>query len=143
MQRGYALQSMAQSDQVLKVDAAGRVWTPRERREAVLDEFERSGLAASEFAAHIGVKYSTFAAWRQKRRRQRLALAGGAVEDAAGGKPTAVRWVEARVETAGAGDAGVLVVHLPGGARLAVAEVSQALLAAALLRALGAGGAGC
>jgi sugar phosphate isomerase/epimerase len=51
---------MEQTDQVLKQDAAGRVWTPRARREAVLDEFERSGLPAIKFAAHIGVKYPTF-----------------------------------------------------------------------------------
>ena len=62
LQRGYALQAMAQCDQFLKVDAAGRVWTTQERREAVLDEFERRGFAASPFAAHIAVKYPTFAA---------------------------------------------------------------------------------
>ena len=39
---------MAQTDQVLKVDVAGRVWTPRARREEVLDEFERSGMAAAK-----------------------------------------------------------------------------------------------
>ena len=38
------------SDQLLKVDAAGRVWTPRARREALLDEFERGGTPAAEFA---------------------------------------------------------------------------------------------
>ena len=54
-----------------------------------------------------------------------------------------MRWMKARVETAGAGDAGVLVVHLPGGTRMAVADSSQALLAATLLRALGMGGARC
>ena len=62
---------MEQTDRVLKQDAAGRVWTPPERREAVLDEFERSGLPAAQFAARIGVKYPTFANWG-KRPRQRL-----------------------------------------------------------------------
>jgi acetyl esterase/lipase len=139
---------MSEADQILKVDAAGRVWTPRERREAVLDEFERSGLPASEFAAHIGVKYPTFAAWRQKRRRQHddrqhVALQGGEIKTAKDAKPAALRWVEAAVETSATAGAGVLVVHLPGGAWLEVADGSQARLAAALLRALGAGGAGC
>ena len=41
---------MPQPDRILKVDAAGRVWTPREQREAVLDEFERSGVPAAKFA---------------------------------------------------------------------------------------------
>ena len=40
------------AEQILKVDTAGRVWTPREQREAVLDEFERSGMPASKFAEH-------------------------------------------------------------------------------------------
>jgi hypothetical protein len=51
---------MNPADRILKVDVVGRVWTPGEQREAVLDEFERSGLPASKFAAHIGVKYPTF-----------------------------------------------------------------------------------
>ena len=66
---------MAQTDRVLKVDTAGRVWTPREQREAVLDEFERSGLPASEFAAHIGVKYPTFASDPQNLPAQRCSPA--------------------------------------------------------------------
>jgi hypothetical protein len=45
---------MNPTDRILKVDVVGRVWTPGEQREAVLDEFERSGLPASKFAAHIG-----------------------------------------------------------------------------------------
>ncbi len=47
------MQSMAQSNQVLKVDVVGRVWTPRARREEVFDELERSGMAAVKFAAFI------------------------------------------------------------------------------------------
>ena len=127
------MQSMAQPDQVLKVDVAGRVWTPRARREEVLDEFERSGMPAAKFAAFIGVKYPTLASWVQKRRRQREA---GAVA----GQPAALRWVEAAVETQGSG----LRVDLQGGARIEIADEAQAKLAAVLLRALGTGGgSGC
>lgn len=36
---------MAETENLLKVDVAGRVWTPCEAREAVLDEFERSGMS--------------------------------------------------------------------------------------------------
>jgi hypothetical protein len=131
---------MAETDQVLKVDAAGRVWTPRAQREAALDEFERSGLPATRFAAHIGVKYPTFAAWRQERRRERRAGESPQAERSA---PAALRWVEARVEGAAVGSPGTLVLHLPGGVRLEVADAAQAMLAAQLLRALAAGGAGC
>jgi hypothetical protein len=129
------------AEQILKVDTAGRVWTPREQREAVLDEFERSGMPASKFAERIGVKYSTFAAWAARRRKK----GGGA--DAVRerrAEPAALKWVEAEPEQARPSPAvGALVVHLPGGARMEVADASQVALAAGLLRALGAGGAVC
>jgi hypothetical protein len=50
----------------LKQDVKGRVGTPAERREALLAEFERSGLSGPKFAALAGVKYQTFAWWRFK-----------------------------------------------------------------------------
>jgi hypothetical protein len=43
---------------------------PPERREALLDEFERSGMTGQVFAQWAGVNYTTFANWRQKRRRK-------------------------------------------------------------------------
>jgi len=122
------------AEQILKVDKAGRVWTPREMREGVLDEFERSGMPATEFAGRVGVKYSTFANWVQRRRRERHA-----------GKSVALpRLVEAVVTQAEASPpARALVVHLPGGGRVEVADEGQAKVAAVLLRELGAGGVGC
>ena len=125
---------MESTDQVLKQDAAGRVWTPRERRETLLDEFERSGLPATTFAAETGVKYQTFANWVQKRRKERSAAHGQV--------PVVCRsrgWVEATVENVEAECGRVLVVHLPCGARVDVADAAQAVLAAHLLRALGGG----
>jgi hypothetical protein len=98
-------------------------------------------LPATKFAAHIGVKYPTFAAWRQQRRRQ--GHAGKATSELAGRAAAALRWVEASVEGAVADRSGVLVVQLPGGARLEVADAAQALLAAQLLRALAPGGGAC
>ncbi len=53
--------------EVMKVDRRGRVHVPRARREALLDEFERSGASAPEFARLVGIKYGTFACWRAKR----------------------------------------------------------------------------
>jgi transposase-like protein len=129
---------MAQTDRILKVDTAGRVWTPREQREAVLDEFERSGQPASKFAAHIGVKYPTFASWVQKRRKRRGDGAAPSRKE-----PAALQWVEATVDDAKAGAARTLIVHLPGGARLEVSDAAQAVLAAQLLRAFGGGGLAC
>jgi hypothetical protein len=60
---------------ILKVDARGRVQTPPERREPLLDEFEKSGLSGAKFAALSGVKYQTFAAWATRRRQQRKGVA--------------------------------------------------------------------
>ena len=42
-----------------------------ERREALLDEFERSGLSGVKFAQLAGIKYQTFALWARKRREAR------------------------------------------------------------------------
>ena len=129
------------SEQILTVDKAGRVWTPKEQREAALDEFERSGLPASKFAERIGVKYSTFAWWAHQRRKLRGCV--DAIQEPRG-EPAALKWVEAVPEQARPSPAVcALVVHLPGGARMEVGDASQVALAAELLRALGAGGAGC
>jgi DNA-binding transcriptional regulator YiaG len=57
--------------EVLKTDVLGRVKTPRARQEALLDEFERSGVSGQKFAALVGVNYQTFATWVQRRRRAR------------------------------------------------------------------------
>jgi ribosomal protein S12 methylthiotransferase accessory factor YcaO len=120
-------------DQVLKTDRLGRVQTPKARREELLDEFERSGLSGIKFAALTGVKYPTFAAWL-KRRRQRNAIASVPA------KPVdSMRWLEAVVEQAqspGVPNSAGLVLELPGGARLQIGNVNQAVLAAALVRAL-------
>ncbi len=117
---------------ILKTDVLGRVKMPQERREVLLDEFEKSGLSGQKFAALVGVKYPTFAAWAQKRRRAR-----GAYRTAPRRK--AVRWLEAVVgdaPTAGRSPVAAMVLQLPGGVRLEVADERQAALAAALLRAL-------
>jgi hypothetical protein len=124
-------------ERVLKTDVLGRVKTPPERREALLDEFEKSAMSGKKFAEFIGVKYQTWASWRQERRRRRQRSAGaGSVAE--GGAP-AVRFVEAMVqgEVAAAKSAtAALRVHLPGGAHLEIADRHQALLAGELLRAL-------
>ena len=58
-------------DEVLKSDVLGRVRTPRMRREALVEEFEKSGVSAKKFAALVGVNYQTFASWVQARRKAR------------------------------------------------------------------------
>jgi transposase-like protein len=127
---------MTETERVLKVDVRGRVWTPRERREEVLSEFERSGMPASKFAQHIGVKYSTFANWVQRHRKEN----GDRVARV---ERRALKWVEAKVEADAGAGAQPLVVHLPAGIRMEVGDVAQAALAAEVLRRLVGGGAPC
>jgi hypothetical protein len=114
---------------VLKTDEKGRVRTPAARRESLLDEFEQSGLSGTKFAALAGIKYQTFAAWACKRRRQHSVSAPATVKPADPG-----RWLEAVVEQAQ--NPMVMVLQLPGGVRLEVADERQAVLAAVLVRSL-------
>jgi hypothetical protein len=101
------------SGTILAQDVCGRVQTPRARREALLEEFGRSGMTATAFAAHVGVKYQTFAAWRRARR---LASAEAPSRDV---MPSFVEVVTAGQPKA---KGAPLVVRLPGGA---VAEVHE------------------
>lgn len=117
---------------VLKRDALGRVTVSREQREALVDEFERSGLKGAQFARLVGVNYGTFAYWVQQRRHQRGDYDGMKVT-----KPSALRLVEAvpAVGSSCGGKSAVLVL-LPGGASMKIADSSQAALAAALIKAI-------
>ena len=118
---------------VLKTDEAGRVRTPAARREHLLAEYEHSGLSGAKFAALAGIKYSTFAAWVH-RRRQPPSPPPVSTSPAA-----AVHWLEAVVASGpnpGRPNPAGLVLQLPGGVRVAVADEKQAALAAVLVQAL-------
>ena len=115
-------------DEVLKRDALGRVRTPRARREALLEEFEKSGVSAKKFAALVGVNYQTFALWVQARRKMR-----GQQAPAAG----PVRLWEAVVEGGRCADreplgAPGLWIDLPGGSRMRIESPVQLQMAAEL-----------
>ena len=122
----------------MKSDTRGRVRIPEERREALLDEFERSGLSGRKFAQLAGVNYATFMQWAQKRRdarkQQRCELRAS----------EAVQLLEAvadlRVPAMEAG----LCVELPGGARMTIDSPGQLAMAAGLLELLATKGrSGC
>jgi hypothetical protein len=95
---------------IVKRDVLGRVKTSRERRIALLEEFDRSGMSGQKFAAWAGIKYTTFANWLQQRRKQRKS----GIEASNG-----VQWVEAVVtkschgKEAAKGKAGGFTHHLP------------------------------
>ena len=72
--------------EIFKTDARGQIRVPVERREALLDEFEKSGMSGAKFARLAGINYATFANWtqraarrseRRQRRRQRHGAAAG------------------------------------------------------------------
>jgi len=45
-------------ENTIKRDVLGRVVTPRRKREALLDEFDRSGMSAAAFARQSGLNYT-------------------------------------------------------------------------------------
>lgn len=126
--------------QILSRDTRGRVLVSRERRESLLEEYDRSGMSGVKFAQYLGIKYSTLAHWLQsrRRRRQREKLLLEARTDAAVGKST-VGWIEAVVEGSPARvPAGTLRIYFAGGAYAQISSAGEAALAAELLGRLGA-----
>jgi|APTNR8051073442_1049403.scaffolds.fasta_scaffold07442_3 hypothetical protein len=133
----------ARQTAILKRDVLGRVTHTRQQREALLDEFERSGMKGLPFARMAGVNYQTFASWMQKRRRARGGYPKGVVQPAGCGGKAALQLVEVELPATAASrpvpDAAVtLELLLPGGARLLLHDARQAELAAHLLRNLSA-----
>jgi hypothetical protein len=123
--------------QILKRDSAGRVKTPLDRRQALLEEFDRSGMSGQQFAKWAGIKYTTFANWLQQRRKQGQPASSTKTTDE-------VRWVKAVV---GGGsrretdhEAGGLIVLGPGGVRIEIHEERHVDWAAKLLRQLDGAG---
>jgi transposase-like protein len=117
--------------EVLKVDAVGRVCTPREKREEIVAAYRKSGMTGRQFAQYIGVKYPTLMSWIGKANRE-----------GSGGKPTSgegFQWVEAHIESG----AEALVVEIGGMAKMEVSNSKQAGLAAQILSALAASGKPC
>lgn len=63
-------QELQPTQQLIKTDCLGRLLIKPEHREALLDKFEQGTLSAQQFAKQHGIKYTTFATWNQKRKRQ-------------------------------------------------------------------------
>ena len=106
-------------------DTKGRLRVTKAQRRDILAALAHSSESLPRFAQRIGLKYSTLARWVQVSRAKPA------------GRTPALRLLEAMVESAPVTAAGaVLVLHLPGGGRVEVADEKQAALAAILLRAL-------
>ena len=108
-------------EHIIKVDVLGRRRTPREDREAILEEFEKSGMAGTRFAHAHGIKYTTFASWVQRRRRE------GVCTKEKGQEALAL------TEVIVAPTPSELAIELPGGATIKLSHPNQVDLAAALL----------
>ena len=138
--------SGAVDGEIFKRDKMGRVRVSRARREALLNEFERGGTSGAQFADYVGIKYSTFANWIQKRRRGSGVGIGNQSRMLKGKRTAPIRWLETMVDAAGkeSRTEARLRVHLPGGAHVEITNGAQAGLAAVLLENLGRLGAkGC
>ena len=112
------------ASEILKSDKLGRVQVPPERREAILDEFELSGMSGIAFARHHGIKYQTFAAWRKRRKN--------APTEAPARKSAFVLVEPPREIPSSQG----LEIELGGGARLWIRSRADVGLAAELIRNL-------
>lgn len=126
--------------EILGRDAQGRVLVSRERRELLLEQYDRSGMSGVKFAEYIGIKYSTLAYWLQSRRRKRereklLRKAGRDSEPSTsnGG------WIEAVVENGAQPrvQGGALRIYFAGGAYCQISNAAEAGLVAELLGRLG------
>lgn len=134
--------SLNAKTEVLKQDARGRVRTSAPRREALLDEFERSGASGVKFARLAGIKYATFANWVLQRRKRRGSV--GAEPNVTAGvnevvaRPGPLRLLEAVIEDGSrapepSAGVGGLVIELPGGSRILVGSPVQLEMAAELV----------
>ena len=108
---------------IVKTDTLGRGRTSPEQRDAFLAAFDRSGMSGAAFARLHGIKYTTFAHWRQKRQRK-----------SAENSPTSI-FEEVEVRRSDSNNAG-LKVALPGGASVTVSHPEQFPMVAALLKYL-------
>jgi transposase-like protein len=107
-------------------DTKGRLRVSKGQRRDILAALARSGESLPRFARRTGIKYSTLANWVQRSRRSKHS-----------GRPPRLQLLEAVIESAQVVAAGSpLVLQLPGGMHLAVADEKQAVLAAILVRAL-------
>ena len=123
---------MEAGSEILKTDQRGRMRTSPERRRQLLEEFDRSGLSAPKFAALTGLKYQTLAGWLYRRKQQ---PASDASTTSVPGGQAPVQWFETVVEAGARALNSPLVVRLPSGATLDVANAGQAALAGTVLRA--------
>ena len=127
------------------LDSRGQMRVSRKKREALLSEFDQSGMSGPKFAKRARIKFTKFANWLQKRRRQRNKVTPAAKSSP--GTRSKVRWLEAVVDGSQQKEpqklaTPTLIVHGPGGVCFELGDDTQVKLAAVLLRELN-GRRGC
>jgi hypothetical protein len=131
-----------QAGQILSQDALGCVLVTPERREMLLEEYDRSGMSGIRFAQYVGIRYTTLAYWIRSRRRQRerekLLMKAGADKEPGKSKAS---WIEAVVDKNGSpvrAPSGALRIYFAGGAYCQISNTAEVALATELLGRLGA-----
>ena len=112
---------------ILKQDARGRVRSTAEARAEAVAEYRRSGLSATAFAQMAGISKNTVWNWLHSH---------GLTQKRGSAKSNVhppVRFVEVAAQAA---PASALLVRLPGGATVEVADERQAVLVARLVQSL-------
>ena len=117
----------------LEVDAAGPIRTPAEKREALLAEFDRSGMTGVQFARFSGLRYPTLMNCLQKRRSE-----AEQSEQMAARRQDHPRWLKARVEGEVSKTENI-VVEMGHGVRMLVDMTLRPHWRGELLRAMGLG----
>ena len=110
--------------QLLKTDTRFRVRTPAAQRDALLDLYAHGTLTAKAFAAAHGIKYPTFAAWVQQRRKR---------SNDRPSEPSPLRWVETVLPQSPSTLQQVCCVEFPHGIKLTLSHEAQLPLAARLI----------
>lgn len=125
--------------ELVKTDSLGRVQTTPEQREAILDAYEAGGLSGPKFAEVHGINYQTFAGWRHKRQQSRSRSNRQSTKKAKKRNSKRMTLVEALpgVPSSSIVDRANLLIELPGGSRMVIADRAGVDLAVELLRALG------
>jgi hypothetical protein len=121
----------ATHDSIVKSDRRGRLRYSPDQKAALVDAYQSSGLSGPRFAEIHGVNYQTLASWIQKRKKSAASPTSP--------KPAAhfLSLIPAEIHhTNPYGTDLPLPIHLPGGIRIEISAITQAPLAAALIRQL-------
>jgi transposase-like protein len=127
---GIHLVFMDTTSFILKQDRVGRVRSTKERRAAVVAEYQRSGLAVREFARLAGIPYNTLWNW--------LSEHGLIAKRTRGDSRKSVRLLEVSMETPPVAPVppSAVTISLASGVSVELQNSAQVTLLAALIKAL-------